>query len=132
MSDENFNYRTGYKKPPKNRQFKKGQSGNPNGRPKGSKNISCLYKDLLEEKISIKEGGKQKNMTVQEAIARRVRADALQGKDKAIDRILEHAPQNKDEETRYTEAEWVETLNIDALNLEEIDILIKLFNSEKK
>ncbi len=28
----------GYKKPPKSGQFKKGQSGNPNGRPKGAKN----------------------------------------------------------------------------------------------
>lgn len=28
----------GYKKPPKKSQFKKGKSGNPKGRPKGSKN----------------------------------------------------------------------------------------------
>jgi hypothetical protein len=28
--------------------FKKGQSGNPNGRPKGSKNRSTLVRELLE------------------------------------------------------------------------------------
>ena len=35
-------YAVGYKKPPLHTRFKKGQSGNPRGRPKGSKNFSTL------------------------------------------------------------------------------------------
>lgn len=31
-------YEVGYGKPPAETRFKKGQSGNPNGRPKGSRN----------------------------------------------------------------------------------------------
>lgn len=105
MTDD---YEVGYSKPPKSGQFKKGQSGNPKGRPKGSKNIPDLYRDLLEEKVAIKENGEKKIITCQRAIARRVRADALQGKDKAIDRMLEHAPKNKDQEVRYTYREWLD------------------------
>ena len=36
MADDDYD--VGYKKPPKTKQFKKGKSGNPGGRPKGSKN----------------------------------------------------------------------------------------------
>ena len=38
-------YDVGYKKPPKRTQFKPGQSGNPRGRPKGTKNLKT---DLAE------------------------------------------------------------------------------------
>lgn len=35
-------YEVGYGKPPSDKQFKKGQSGNPMGRPKGSRNKKPL------------------------------------------------------------------------------------------
>ena len=35
-SNSKREYEVGYKKPPKEGQFKKGQSGNPRGRPKGT------------------------------------------------------------------------------------------------
>lgn len=39
-------YKVGYKKPPKNTQFKKGRSGHPEGRPRQKKN--SLADDLAE------------------------------------------------------------------------------------
>ena len=39
--------------------FKKGQSGNPNGRPKGSISITTIIKRLLQnEQVSLKDGKK--------------------------------------------------------------------------
>ena len=36
-----------YKQPPKETQFKPGETGNPNGRPKGRKNIKTMLTELL-------------------------------------------------------------------------------------
>ena len=41
----------GYGKPPRHSRFKKGQSGNPKGRPRGGRNFSTDVKATLEEPI---------------------------------------------------------------------------------
>jgi len=53
MSDD---YEIGYKKPPKNGQFKKGQSGNPKGRPTGSKNKKKVFNDILSQELMTNNG----------------------------------------------------------------------------
>lgn len=52
-------YEVGYAKPPVKTQFKPGKSGNPKGRPKGSKNTYKLLDDLLAQKLSITQDGKK-------------------------------------------------------------------------
>ena len=81
LSDE-----IGYCNPPKKTQFKKGQSGNPKGRPKGSKEISPiekLYENLMNE-IILREGGVEKTVTVLEAIQKRLITESLKGNMTAI------------------------------------------------
>ena len=48
-------YKVGYGKAPKATRFKPGKSGNPSGRPKGSKNLKTDIEDVLAETIPIKE-----------------------------------------------------------------------------
>ena len=57
-------YDVGYKKPPTATQFKKGQSGNPNGRPKGSTNFATMFKQVMDEKVVVRDAnGKARTIT---------------------------------------------------------------------
>ena len=61
--DEKPDYRVGYKKPPLHARFKKGKSANPRGRPRGSKNLSTLLDDALNEPVVVTENGKSRRIT---------------------------------------------------------------------
>jgi hypothetical protein len=69
----------GYRKPPRAYQFKPGKSGNPRGRPKGSKNEITILRHLLNRRIEIHERGRARKITVLEAILLRFSEDALRG-----------------------------------------------------
>lgn len=81
-------YMVGFGKPPKDYQYKKGKSGNSKGRPKGSRNIAVLFRKGMDDKVVVTEKGKQKKITVREAIVQRALIEAMKGKDKAIERIM--------------------------------------------
>jgi hypothetical protein len=53
----------GYGKPPKDKQFTKGQSGNPGGRPRGSKSFKSLLEEELREMVPVMVNGKMKRLS---------------------------------------------------------------------
>jgi hypothetical protein len=79
----------GYGRPPQAHQFKAGQSGNPKGRPKGTKNEATILREILDEtKLPLREGGRQRKITVREGILRKVTEDALKGNTKSASFLL--------------------------------------------
>ena len=81
-------YEVGHGKPPKKTQFKKGRSGNPKGRPKGSKNTMAMAGDIFEESIMLRENGDQKHVSKKEAMLRRLMQKAMEGDIKAMEKVL--------------------------------------------
>ena len=81
-------YDVGYRKPPKHKQFKPGQSGNPRGRPKGSKNESTILHGILHRKIKIQDGGCSRQVTILEAMLTRFAQDSLKGNVKSAAFLL--------------------------------------------
>ena len=70
--DNEGDYQVGYGKPPRHSQFKRGQSGNPRGRPAGSKNFATLVSEALNEPVIVTEDGGRRKITKREAIVKQL------------------------------------------------------------
>jgi hypothetical protein len=76
-ADDTKNYEVGYCKPPEASKFKKGKSGNSNGRPKGSVSWKTTIDKVLSKKLPITVGGKLKRITKRELIVETAVNEAL-------------------------------------------------------
>jgi hypothetical protein len=78
----------GYGRPPKATQFKPGASGNPKGRPKGSRPVGSLLQDIIQQKIAVTENGRTRRLPALEIMLRRLANDAMRGEQRAIKFLL--------------------------------------------
>ena len=94
----NNKYEVGYAKPPANTRFKKGQSGNPKGRKKGTKNkTNAPHEERLQaivlaeayRRVKVNDGNKQVNMSMAEAIIRSLSVNAAKGQARSQKIFLE-------------------------------------------
>jgi hypothetical protein len=69
--------KSGFKNPPLKTRFKKGQSGNPNGRPLKIKNTSMLLSIELDKLIVVRENGRETKITKREALMTGLVNDAI-------------------------------------------------------
>ena len=81
-------YKVGYGKPPKSGQFKRGNSGNPKGRPTGSRKLATDLAAELNEQITVREDGKPRRVSKQRALIKSLMAKALQGDVRANAAVL--------------------------------------------
>lgn len=72
-------YEVGYGKPPKATRFQPGRSGNPRGRPKGTKNLKTDLFEELQEMIEIREGGRTRKVTKQRAFVMALANGSIKG-----------------------------------------------------
>jgi len=72
-------------RPPKGSRFRKGESGNPNGRPKKPKEQrASAFETLIARTIPVMQNGQQRDLTLDEALQLKTYHDALDGKRAAI------------------------------------------------
>jgi hypothetical protein len=78
----------GYGRPPKATQFKKGQSGNPKGRPKGSRPVGAVLQEILGQRIAVTENGRTRRLPALEVMLRRLANDAMRSEPVALKLML--------------------------------------------
>lgn len=78
----------GYKQPPRAAQFRKGQSGNPRGRPKNRRR-EIPYDAVLGQMVTIREDGRERRVTAAEAFLLQLTQRGLAGDSAAARTSLE-------------------------------------------
>jgi hypothetical protein len=84
-------YEVGFGKPPQSTQFKPGESGNPDGRPRGAKNFATAIEQELVTRITVTENGRRRRISKREVIAKHLVNKAASGDLKAIPLLLNEA-----------------------------------------
>ncbi len=75
--------------PPKETQFRKGTSGNPKGRRKGSKNLSTYLREAARDQVTATIGGKTRRISKIHATAMQLATKAASGNQAAINKFLD-------------------------------------------
>jgi hypothetical protein len=87
-AEKQRDYEVGYGKSPRHTRFRKGQSGNPRGRPPGAKNLKTLLNDALNEPVIVTENGGRRKLTKRQAIIKQVVNQSTKGDWPAIKILL--------------------------------------------
>lgn len=76
------------RQPPKDTRFKKGQSGNPSGRPKKTSSFKADLAAELQQKLVLIENGKQQRVSKQRAFVKTLVAAAIKKDIRAVNALL--------------------------------------------
>lgn len=90
---KNDNFKVGYGKPPTETQFKPGVSGNPRGRPKGSKNAISILQQAMAEKVIVNENGRRCKQSKFEVMCKQLANKAAAGDFRSMQLMISIAQQ---------------------------------------
>lgn len=120
QGDQDRSHAVGYGKPPAHSRFRRGQSGNPKGRPKGSKGVRGLVNSALDETVRVAENGRPRAIKKRQAILLSMIAKAIKGDVRAaalVMRLMEtHDPAPQRPDGQLSHEDWLELLSDDQID----------------
>jgi Family of unknown function (DUF5681) len=114
----------GYKQPPKRTRFKKGQSGNPSGRPKGEPpSAAAIVAEELQSMVTITENGQQLEIDKFSLLVKQALNQGIKGKFQPVTslvKILEPLDQlNKTPTKKHPRKSPYDGIDFEKLTLDE-------------
>lgn len=88
MSKDDASYEIGYSKPPQSTQFAKGQSGNPKGRPRGSRNLATAVLREARQQVRVNGPNGSRKVTKIVATLMQITNKAAQGDPRAARQLI--------------------------------------------
>jgi hypothetical protein len=107
---------TGYKRPPKEHSWKKGECGNPKGRPPGHRNLASALTAVLHESVSVPVDGEDCEMTKLEAVTRQFVDRAVNGDPRLMRELLAEIHKNETQTERDASLEPQGDINREVLD----------------
>lgn len=110
-------YEVGYGKPPSDTRFRPGRSGNPKGRPRGSKNQKPALneerlKDIILEEayrsITVRDGHRNVSVPMAQAVVRSMAVNAAKGQHRA-QRLFAEMLSSTERQNKALADEWLQT-----------------------
>ncbi|HEY3778171.1 MAG TPA: DUF5681 domain-containing protein [Rhizomicrobium sp.] len=106
----------GYKQTPKDTRWKKGQSGNPKGRPPGYRNLAAALTAILHEDVNVDVDGEERRMTRLEAVTRKLVDEAAAGDPRLIKELLAEIHKNEAKAERDASAQPMGEVDRDVID----------------
>ena len=123
-NDVNATDVVGYGRPPESTRFKKGVSGNPKGRPRGSLNVATVFMKTLREKVVVNEHGQRKKVSKLEAAVKQLVNKAASGDQRSMRLLIELARDAESKQNAFSSQEQF----ISSADQEVIDDILKRFS----
>jgi hypothetical protein len=127
-------YKVGFGKPPTATRFKKGQSGNPAGRPKGATSNRKRIRRMLEAPMPVKIGDQVKTMSTFDLSLQRVSEGVRKADKGAVNKAIQLGLElDKQEEARAATAQTAHAAQPEAepLSAEDHDIILDYLAAQK-
>jgi len=114
--------KVGYGRPPIHSQFKPGQSGNPKGRPKGTRSLASVVRAAMTERVTIVLNGKRKSVSKLDAAMMQAANQAAGGEHRAMRLVVDlmrgfesaEAPRGLDNPKTAAELKAADTIILEA------------------
>ena len=101
MAIDDEKYSVGHGRPPRHTRFKKGESGNPRGRPKGSKNVATVLAEVLNARVPANVNGRRRLITKLYAVMTQLVNKAASGDPRSIQILLNEIRQIRSDRALY-------------------------------